>query len=129
MITLFLATVIGWYLVITSLALLFRHEYIKAVIADILEHRGLFFLLTIFTLVIGLLLVVSHNIWIIGWPLIVTLFSWLVLIGALIRLFCPEVSLKMAKSALDHPLRVKIATVVFLIVGLFLLFQVYYVYW
>ncbi|KTD33479.1 Integral membrane protein (PIN domain superfamily) [Legionella moravica] len=126
MTTLFLATVIGWYLVIVSLYSLFQYEQLKSVAAEIMGQRGLFFVLAIMTLILGLLLVTSHNIWVMSWPVVITIFSWLVLISGLIRMFCPDTANKMRQSFLNNPVKMKIAAVVSLLVGLFLLFHVYY---
>jgi len=126
MVTFFLATVMGWYFIILSLYMLFKHENLRLVMTDILEQRALFFFVAIVTLIIGLLLVVSHNIWVLGWPLIITLFSWLILISGLIRIFYPETARKMANSFLSHPKRIKITGVVMFIIGIWLLFCVYY---
>ena len=126
MTTLFLATVIGWYLVIVSLYSLFQYEQLKANAAEIMGQRGLFFVLAIITLILGLLMVTSHNIWVMGWPVVITVFSWLVLISGVIRMFCPDTANKMRQSFMDNPIKMKIAAVVFLLIGLFLLFQVYY---
>lgn len=123
--TLFLATVIGWYLVIVSLLILFRHEQIKAVTTEILGQRGLFFIIAIMTVILGLLMVVSHNIWVTEWPLVITLISWLVLLSGLIRLFFPDTTIKMARAFTSHPVKMKITSLVLLLLGLFLLFRVY----
>jgi uncharacterized protein YjeT (DUF2065 family) len=132
MITEYLATVIGWYLVAVSLFMLFRQEQMKPIITDVMEQRGLLFVLAIITFILGLLMVTSHNIWVMGWPVVVTVFSWLVLLSGLLRLFCPDTVIKMGKSFLDNPIRMKIAGVVSLVVGLYLLFHIYcpqYCHW
>ncbi len=127
MVTLFLATIIGWYLVIVSLFLLMRHDILQKGMQDIMAQPGLLLFLAIITVILGLLMVVSHNIWVLGWPIVVTLFSWLVLIVGLIRLFFPDTAVKMGRQFLIHPNRMVIAGIVFLIIGLFLLFMVYFV--
>ncbi|HHP0257296.1 TPA: hypothetical protein ACRZRH_002943 [Legionella pneumophila] len=128
MLTTFLTTVIGWYLVIVSLFLLFHNEHAKSAMAEIIAHRGSQLIMAIVTLITGLLLVVSHNIWVMGWPVVITLFAWLVLLGGLIRFLCPDTAVRVGQSFVDNPIRLKIAAVIFFIIGLFLLFNVYYVY-
>ena len=125
MVTLYLATVIGWYLVIMGVYVLFRYDHLRPIMTEFLNHRALLLVLAIITLILGLLMVASHNIWVLGWPLIVTLFSWLVLISGLFRLFFPDSALHMGEYFLRHPIRMKITSVIFLIIGLFLLFNVY----
>jgi len=124
--SMFLTIVIGWYMVIFGALILIRHSYVKSVMADILVQRGLFFILAIITLILGLLLVASHNIWIMGWTVIITVFGWMVLIGGLFRLFFPEEAKKLGQSFLNHPVGMKIAGVVFLIFGVVLLLHVYH---
>lgn len=126
MVTLFLGTVIGWYLVIVSLFLLLRRDVLLKGMNDIMDQHGLLMVLAIMTLVLGLLMVTSHNVWVMGWPVVVTLFSWLVLIVGLLRLFLPDLAIKMGRGYMNHPTRLVIAGVITLIIGLFLLFMVYF---
>ncbi|KTD56427.1 hypothetical protein [Legionella shakespearei] len=125
MITNFLAIVIGWYLVITSLYLLLRYEQAKAAMTEVMEQRGLLFILAIITLILGLMMVTVHNVWVLAWPVIITLIAWLTLIGGIVRLFCPDTAIRMGNAFLNDPVKMKIAALIFLIIGLFLLFEVY----
>ncbi len=105
-----------------------QHEHVKSAMADVLASRGLFFILAVFTFVIGLLMVASHNIWVMAWPVVVTVFSWLVLIGGAFRLFCQETVTKAGLSFLNHPVSMRMVAVILLLIGLFLLFHVYYMH-
>lgn len=125
MITNFLAIVIGWYLVITSLYLLLRYEQAKSVMIEVMEQRGLLFILAIITLILGLMMVTVHNVWVLAWPVIITLFCWLVLLSGILRLFCPDSVIRMGQAFIDDPIKMKVTALVFLLIGLFLLFQVY----
>jgi hypothetical protein len=51
----------------------------------------------------GLLLVVSHNVWVAGWPVIVTLLSWLVLIKAIAYLLLPFSAMAGVVKAFNRP--------------------------
>lgn len=126
--TMFLALIIGWYLVIVSLFMLFQYEHARSVIADVLAHRGLFFIVAIITIIIGLILVVSHNYWVMGWPTIITVISWLILISGLLRLFLPDVAIKMANTVISNPMNFRIMAVINLIIGVFLIAWRYYSY-
>lgn len=125
MITNFLGIVIGWYLVITSLYLLLRYEQAKAVMTEVMEQRGLLFVLAIITLIMGLMMVTVHNVWVLAWPVLITLFAWLTLLGGIMRLFCPETVIRIGRAFLNDPVKMNIAALIFLIIGLFLLFEVY----
>lgn len=126
MATTFLATVIGWYMVVFSFLILFRHEHVKSAVSDIMANRGLFFILAIMTFILGLLMVASHNIWVMGWPVIITVLSWLVLVSGIVRLFFPDDAPRMGRAFLKEPMRLNIAAIVILLIGLYLLSHVYY---
>ncbi|TAL61395.1 MAG: hypothetical protein EPN84_08025 [Legionella sp.] len=126
--SLFLATVIGWYLVIVSLFLLFNFTLVKSIINEVMAQRGLLFIVALLTLILGIMMVTSHNIWVFAWPVVVTIFSWMVLIGGIVRLFFLERIAAMSQSFLSHPNRIRIMGVVWLVVGLYLLFHVYAIY-
>ena len=115
MVTVFLATVIGWYLVVFGLLTLCRYEQLRGVVNDVLGHRGLLFIVAIITFILGLLMVVSHNIWVMGWPVIITVFSWLVLISGIMRLFFPEMVTKVGLSLCNNSTYMYISAIILLL--------------
>lgn len=125
-ITIFLAQVIGWYLVIVSLFVLFRQDQLRGVMGDILAQRALLFFIAIVTVILGLLLVISHNVWVLGWPVIVTVIGWLVLISGLLRLVIPEALVRMGQWWLANPTYLLIAAVIYLVIGVYLLYRAYF---
>mgnify|MGYP000184383043 CR=1 FL=1 len=124
--TLFLAKVIGWYFVITSLFLLFRQQTMKTLMAEVLTDRALMFFIAIMTLILGLLLVISHNAWVMGWPVIVTIVAWLTLIGGILRLMVPELGVKVGRWWLKNLTYLYTLAVLLLVVGLYLLYRAYF---
>lgn len=126
MTTTFLATVIGWYMVLFGLLMLTKQEQMKSVLADVVAHKGHFFILAFITFLIGLLLVVGHNIWIASWPVSITIFSWLLFIGGLGRLFFLPEATKMAGSFIKSPKGLNVFGIFCLIFGVYLLAHVYY---
>jgi hypothetical protein len=124
--SLFFAAVMGWYFIIVSMMILFRPDYIKSVVVEFLKHRGLFFVVAIMTVMLGLVLVVSHNVWVMGWPVLITLLCWLVLVNGLIRLFFADLVIEMAHGYIANRAVMQSFGVGFLILGCFLLFCAYY---
>lgn len=126
MVTYFLASVMGWYLLIMGLLLLFRRDIVTSAMSDVMAQRGLLFVIAFITLIIGLMIVVSHNIWVMGWPVIITILGWLAVISGLIRLYCPETIHRMWDKMATKPEIFSIAGVLILLLGLFLLYKVYF---
>lgn len=124
--SIFLATILGWYLVIIGLFVLFRQNIVKPIMEDILSQRALLFIMALITLMVGLLLVLSHNVWVMEWPVIITILAWMILVGGILRLFAPEYVIRMGRRFLKKPVHITIMGIINLVIGLFLLFRVYF---
>lgn len=124
--TYLLATVVGWYLVIVSSVLLFRRKLVTTAMSDIITQPGQLLIVAFLTLIIGLLMVVSHNIWVMQWPVVLTLIAWMTLISGIIRLVCPETAHKLWHNMIAKPEMLTISGIIMLLIGLFLLFKVYF---
>jgi hypothetical protein len=98
--SLFLAKLIGPTLLAVSAALLVNQVNMREMAADFLQHRGLIFLAGILTLVAGLAIVLTHNVWVWGWPVIITIFGWLSVIGGAFRIVFPDSVKAMGETVL-----------------------------
>lgn len=99
-ISIFLAKIIGLYLVIVSFAVFLNAKLIKNIVATLPENPAFPFLILlsgVITLILGLLMVLSHNLWARNWTVIITLMSWLVLISGIIRMVFPQVVIAISK--------------------------------
>ena len=73
--SIFLAKFWGWYLLIFFLILSFNPKRIKQIFDDLKDEK--FLILTSFiAIIVGLLNILSHNIWEPNWKLIITLIGW-----------------------------------------------------
>jgi len=88
--SLFLARLIGPTLLVIAAAVLINQENMRDMVADFLKHRGLIFLAGVLTLLGGLAIVLTHNVWVAGWPVIITIFGWLAVIGGIFRIVFPD---------------------------------------
>ena len=86
----FLGKVFGIYLLLVSTALLINMTQFSEMIKQLINNAPLMFVTGFFTLIIGLLAVVSHNIWQWNWRLIITIIAWLSLIKGLSLIFYPQ---------------------------------------
>lgn len=125
--SLFLAKVIGWYFLIVGAFLLSRQLMVRSLIVDILANRALIFISGIITLILGLLLVLSHNVWVIAWPLVITIIAWMVLISGLIRLFLPEYAIQLGHWWLNKSSYLVVSAIINVLIGLFLLYKGYFI--
>lgn len=71
--------------------------------------------------VTGLAIARAHNLWVRGWPVLVTLAGWFLVLLGLFRMFFPELQLEGAK----HTSAVSVEAMFLLAVGVFLTYKAY----
>ena len=122
----FLARVLGLYFIITSIYTLINYKVLPSVVSAIVDNKGVFFLVAVITLILGLLLVVSHNLWTKDWRVLITVLAWVTLISGIFRLFFFDFIARTSHSATGHPGYMIAITIGFLIIGLFLTYRGFY---
>ncbi len=85
----FLGKVIGFYLLIIGSAMLSNMHQFTSHVVKLIHDTQLMFVSGFFALIIGLLLVVSHNIWQWSWRVIITIIAWLTLIKGVSIVYFP----------------------------------------
>ena len=88
--SIFIARLIGPMLVVLSVGLLARPDTIRAAANEFIASRALIFLSGLLTLLGGLVIVNTHNVWQAGWPVVITIFGWLFVIGGAVRILFPD---------------------------------------
>ena len=120
-VSVFYAQVIGLWLLLVALAMIVHHARFKKTVAETLTHHSFMTFSGLIALGIGLLVVVSHNIWVPAWPVVVTLFGWVLIIQGVMRIFWPEAFAKMMKDMLTGS-GYTVMSWVWLLVGLYLIY-------
>jgi hypothetical protein len=87
--SLFIARLIGPLLLVAGAATLINQENMRQMATDFLKSRPLVYVVGVLTLLAGLVIVNTHNVWE-GWPLIITILGWLFVIGGAARILIPD---------------------------------------
>jgi hypothetical protein len=85
-----IAGLAGPVLMAVAAALLINRRTVANLITGTLNGPEFIFFSGIFTLLAGLAIVRTHNIWSAEWTLLVTVFGWLCVIGGIARIIWPE---------------------------------------
>jgi cytochrome bd-type quinol oxidase subunit 2 len=101
--SLFLARLIGPMLLVIGLGVLINRENFRATAKELIASREQMFIIGLLTLLGGLAIVNTHNVWN-GWPTIITVFGWIFVIGGAMRVLFPEVVRSIQSAALDQPM-------------------------
>lgn len=98
----FLAKVIGLYCLIVSLVMLTHMGQFAASLQAFINNTPLMFFAGFVVLIMGLLLVVSHNVWEWHWRTLITVVGWIVLLKGISLLFWAECMSETAVYFVEH---------------------------
>ncbi len=94
---------------------------VSGVIKDLAKHISIGVFGGALDLIIGLLIVLQHNIWSVDWIGLITLFGWLALAEGIALLFFPKVYIKWVEKLSDNLMNVMIF--VGLLIGIYLAYM------
>lgn len=112
----YLAEIFGISIVVISLALLLRDRYIKRIFSSV-ENEECMLFCGFVSFVIGIAIILAHNVWVKNWQVIVTILGWMSLLKGLAMLFMPELVKSYVKKV-ENKNWLPIALVVMVFVGL-----------
>ena len=73
----------------------------------------------------GLSIVNTHNVWVLDWTLIVTLFGWALVLGGATRIIAPRVVKQVGDAMMGRPMMMRIVGAFWALLGAFLTFKGY----
>ena len=118
--SLFLAQLIGPVLIVIGVGLLLKKTEFREMATDFLSSRALIFVSGLLTLVTGLAIVLTHNVWEFNWPVIITILGWLSVFGGVFRILFPDSVQSVGTSMLDKPAVMTVSGAIQIVLGLWL---------
>ena len=119
--SMFLAKLLGLYLFIVALGVLFNLETYRKVINDSVRNIVYVYFGGILALLFGLLIVLVHNSWVANWTVIVTVIGWLALIKGIWLLVFPGTLIKFAEYYQGKTAFIVVQLLIVLGIGFFLM--------
>ncbi len=99
--TIFYARLFGIYLILIALAMLIMPQHYKRVALDASQNSVLLLLTGVMSLLIGLVVVLTHNLWH-GWAIAVTVLGYAAVLKGLVRLYASAWVAKVAVHVLQN---------------------------
>ena len=75
-ISVFLAQILGPCFLIIGLGMMLNRKFYQKMMEDYCKNAALIMFGGMFALFVGLIITLTHNIWIAGWPVIITIYGW-----------------------------------------------------
>ena len=113
----FLARLIGPVMVLVGISLLMNEAAFRKMAMEFLRSPALIFLSGMILMPAGLAVVLSHNVWVLNWPLLITLLGWIAVISGALRVFAPDRAVRIGKKAMASKEIMTVAAAVWLVIG------------
>lgn len=120
----FLAQVLGPAFVIFALSAFMNRQWMRTMMDRLSEDNPVLMLGGTFRVLVGLVIIVSHNMWVWSWELLITLIGWVALLKGVLVLWWPSQVMKMKKSLVTDNM-IMLAGVVALVIGAVLCYYGY----
>ncbi len=104
-----IAKLIGPILVVVGLTALANPKALQEMAQEFLTSRALIFIAGFLALLGGLAIVNTHNLWTAGWPVIITIFGWLAVVGGIIRMAFPALTKFIGEAMLSKLVALRVA--------------------
>ena len=125
--SIFLAKVIGLISVISTTAVMIRYKESHVFEEEAVKSSSFTHISGFVFLILGVLLVVSHPVWVLDWRIVITIFGWLLLLKGVGRIFFPvAVRHLIEKKKANH--KFILGEIAVFLIGLYLLYYGFIVY-
>ncbi|WP_072389669.1 hypothetical protein [Hyphomicrobium sp. CS1GBMeth3] len=110
----------GPIMMAVAAAMLINRRAIVGTIKDVSNNPGFIFFAGILTLLAGLAIVRTHNVWSTEWTVLVTVIGWLAIIGGIVRIVWPKQVASFSNKAMSTENAITAWALVALLLGAFL---------
>jgi hypothetical protein len=118
--SIFLAKLLGPILVLAAVAVFVNRKAMDALAREVLNGHALLLVLGFLDFAAGLAIVLTHNVWVADWRVIITLLGWFLLVRGVVRSVIPDQVKPYGLKLLRDPNFVNGVLAVMLVLGLVL---------
>ena len=120
-----IAKFMGPVMLVAGFAMLVNKDNMRTIFEDFIASPALIFIAGFLALMLGLVLVIFHNRWAIGWPVIITIYGWIALFAGVGRMAFPALEKRMGTAMMKSEAFLTAAAIFNVLLGGFLAYQGY----
>ena len=121
-----IAKLIGPILLVAAIVMLVNTKDLQQLARGFMKDRPLIYISGILAMLAGLAIVNTHNVWILSWPVIITLFGWASILGGIVRMALPGVVQTVGGAMLENPAVIRVSGAVWVLIGAWLTYVGYF---
>lgn len=125
MTAIWIAKFLGPVFVALSLAMIINPKRLQETTRQFLADSPLILISGVLAMTAGLSIVNTHNVWVMAWPVIITLFGWALVLGGAVRIILPSIIEDVGGRMMDRPVVTRVAGLFWGLLGVFLAFKGY----
>jgi len=118
----FLAKLIGPFALALGIGVLVNRANMRGVLDEFIRSRALMFIAGVITLPAGLAIILTHNVWVADWRVLITIVGWLAAITGAFRIIVPQDAIKFGRRLYDQPNGVLFGAAIWIAIGAILSF-------
>ena len=118
--SLLLGRIVGSFLIIWALFLMARRIECLDIVDKLKCNPTALYIIAIAILPISLTIVIVHPVWVIGWPVIITIIGWALVFSSLICIFFTSKAIIQLVEYFNKPASYIIHGIVSLVIGIYL---------
>lgn len=124
-VSIFLAKALGFYLIFISIAYVLNKKKFIPLLMNMMNKPEIMLVTGIIALIMGILIVVSHNIWVKDWRVIITVIGWMALLKAINIILFPEFMINISTKWIQNNVAYYITFLFTFLIGSILLYIAY----
>ena len=101
--SIFLARLLGLLFLVVGAVILFNPRPFRAMVGEVVRSVTLVYLFGVIDFAAGLAIVLTHNVWLASWPVLITLIGWILLIRGAVRVLIPDTIMSYAAKFVANP--------------------------
>jgi len=120
-----IAKFMGPVMLVAGCSMFLNRKKMTAIFEDFVNSPGLIFFAGFIALILGLAFVIFHNRWVAGWPVLITIYGWLALVGGILRIGFPDLAISIGKWMLEKEMMLTVSGAANILLGAFFTYQGY----
>ena len=122
-VSVFLARIIGPLFILIAVGVLLNVQHYRAMAADFLNSPPLYYLTGTTAFIVGMVLIIHHNLWVADWRVTITVIGWMSLVKGIMRILLPTLGPKAASRFMQSDKSIYAGAIALLFVGAFLAYN------
>lgn len=121
-----LAQILGPFYFIVMVVFLFNQQRVDMYMKEFQKSTFAMVMGGLLALAVGMFFVVTHNVWVLDWPVLITLLGWMALVKGVVMLGMPKEMGKLIDVVRKNKMAMKVAMMGWLFFALYLSFVGYF---